>query len=320
MGKFKLKTPVVFITFNRLDTVKTVFGQIKKAQPDKLYLISDGARRDKEGEADKVNAVRAYVEDNIDWECSVIRIYSDENLGCRARIASGLDEVFNREESAIIIEDDIFPHDTFFEYCQTLLEWYKDDLRIGMLTGCNLCPEYDTKESYIFSKIPEIWGWATWRRVWKMYRGELMQEELEQLKRSGYLKNYWGRWYGNTVFKGLKDVQLGRMSAWSYHFLYVLAANNQLCIAPGKNLISNIGFGRADATNTSGRGRYVFPEGELELPIKKRADCSIDYNYDSCYINNYHKENPVQFMYTFIVGHYLDWKKDRERSRNGGLL
>lgn len=313
MGEFRLTVPVVFITFNRLDTVQKVFEQIRKAKPEKLYLISDGARQGKEGEAEAVAEVRGYIESGIDWTCSVTKIYADKNMGCRGRISSGLDRVFENEEAAIIVEDDLMPHDTFFEYCQTMLEWYKDDERIGMITGCNLCPEYKTDKPYMFSKITEIWGWATWKRVWKNYRDRLSDSEIKELSDSRYLRRYWGRWYGDTIMKGLVDVQLGRRSAWSYHLSYLIAKNNQLCIVPGSNLITNIGFERNDATNTAGKSRYVFPEGELEFPVIRRDDCCVDYGYDDCYINDYHKENIIQFMYSFTVSHYLDWKKDRQR-------
>ena len=314
---FVLTTPVVFITFNRLDTAQEVFEQIKKAAPRKLYLISDGARQNRQGEAKKAAEVRGYIEAGIDWDCEVHRIYADSNMGCRGRIASGLDEVFEHEDTAIIIEDDIKPHNTFFRYCQTMLEWYKDDERIGMITGCNLCPDYDCGRDYIFSKITEIWGWATWRRVWKNYRISITDEEMKELADTRYLRNYWGRWYGDTIMKGLIDVKLERCSAWSYSLSYLIATNNQLVIVPGHNLITNIGFEREDATNTAGKSRYVFPEGELEFPIARRSGCSVDYEYDKQYVDAYHKENPVQFVYSFVVSHYLDWKKDRQRRKKG---
>mgnify|MGYP000806764873 CR=1 FL=1 len=100
-----------------------VFEQIKKAAPRKLYLISDGARQNRQGEAKKVAEVRGYIEAGIDWDCEVHRIYADSNMGCRGRIASGLDEVFEHEDTAIIIEDDIKPHNTFFRYCQTTVSY-----------------------------------------------------------------------------------------------------------------------------------------------------------------------------------------------------
>lgn len=60
-NNFELQTPVLFLVFNRLDTTKQVFEAIRKAQPPRLYVAADGARENREGEAEKVQAVRDYV-------------------------------------------------------------------------------------------------------------------------------------------------------------------------------------------------------------------------------------------------------------------
>ena len=44
MTAYRCKSPILFLTFNRLDTTKEVFNQIKKVKPSKIYLASDGAR------------------------------------------------------------------------------------------------------------------------------------------------------------------------------------------------------------------------------------------------------------------------------------
>ena len=48
-------------------------------------------------------------------------------MGCKKRISSGLDWVFNQVERAIILEDDCKPAESFFRFCDELLELYKDD-------------------------------------------------------------------------------------------------------------------------------------------------------------------------------------------------
>ena len=81
--------PVGFFTFNRLDTTIEVFDRIKEIKPQKLYLISDGPRDDKEGENLKVRKVRDYIESHIDWPCEVRKNYVIKNVRCRNRRASG---------------------------------------------------------------------------------------------------------------------------------------------------------------------------------------------------------------------------------------
>lgn len=112
---YKCKNTVVVVIFNRLDYTKELFKQIKKVEPEKLYIISDGARKSVENEALKVKKCRE-VFDKINWTCDVEKIYASENLGCKKRIITGLDHVFLKESQAIILEDDCIPTEAFLNF------------------------------------------------------------------------------------------------------------------------------------------------------------------------------------------------------------
>ena len=120
MNNSQLKTPVAFIIFKRPHTTERVFEAIRQAKPPKLFVIADGPRTDYDGEAEKCEVTRAIIE-RVDWDCEVLKNYSDINLGCAKRLPSGLDWVFNQVEEAIVLEDDCFPNPTFFPFCQELL-------------------------------------------------------------------------------------------------------------------------------------------------------------------------------------------------------
>lgn len=78
-----LKTAVLFLVFNRLDVTKQVFEAIRQAKPPRLYIVSDGARTNRSGEHDQVQAVRDFIMQSIDWECEIKTLFRDENLGCK---------------------------------------------------------------------------------------------------------------------------------------------------------------------------------------------------------------------------------------------
>lgn len=167
MTDFKLTTPVAFIIFNRPDTTERVFAEIAKAKPQKLLVVGDGARANRNVEVAKVAACRAIIE-RVDWPCEVLTNFSEINLGCKVRVSSGLDWVFEQVEEAIILEDDCLPDPTFFRFCQEMLARYRDDQRIGMISGDNLqFGRRQNDESYYFTKYVHIWGWATWRDRWR---------------------------------------------------------------------------------------------------------------------------------------------------------
>lgn len=255
MPKSQFKTPVVFIIFNRPETTERVFAEIAKARPQKLLVIADGPRADRLEEAERCRAARAII-DKVDWDCEVLTNYSEVNLGCKRRISSGLDWVFDTVEEAIILEDDCLPDPTFFRFCEELLEKYRDDARIGIISGNNF--QFGRKRtgySYYFSRYPHIWGWASWRRVWKNYDVEMKLwpeirdgkwlEDLLETKRSIW---YWKHTF-DMVYKG-------RIDTWDYQLTFHCWTQNSLSIVPNVNLISNIGFGR-DAVHTKVKNRFA---------------------------------------------------------------
>lgn len=250
MSDWQLKTPVVFIIFNRIDTTEKVFEAIRQVKPPLLLVIADGPRANRPGESEKCAAVRAIVE-RVDWNCEVLKNYSEINLGCKDRISSGLDWVFNTVEEAIILEDDCLPHPTFFRFCEELLELYRDDERVMSLTGVNLqFGRNKPEESYYFSWFPNCWGWATWRRAWQYY--DIEMKLWPSLRDGDFLENLLGDSRSVKVWKSAFQVSYdGTVNNWFFRWLFACWVQNGLTIIPDRNLISNIGFGK-EATHTYG--------------------------------------------------------------------
>lgn len=250
-----IKTPIAFIIFNRPDTTARVFAAIAKAKPSKLLVVADGPRKDRVGEAEKCAATRAII-DQVDWPCEVLTNYSDVNLGCKNRVSSGLNWVFEQVPEAIVLEDDCLPDPSFFRFCEEMLEKYRDDERIAMISGDNF--QFGNKRgdaSYYFSRYNHIWGWASWRRAWKSYDVSMKlwpqfrdDKCLDNLFANKTIKTYW-----HTAFEATHS---GEIDTWDYQWVFASWANNMISIMPNVNLISNIGFG-ANATHTQGSSIYA---------------------------------------------------------------
>ena len=241
-----LNTAVLFLVFNRLDTTKQVFEAIRQAKPPRLYVAADGARANKEGEADKVQAVRDYIMQNIDWKCEVETLFREENLGCKYAVSGAITWFFENEEQGIILEDDCLPSQSFFLFCEELLERYKDDMRVGQITGDNFQNGIKRGDGdYYFSVHNHIWGWATWRDRWKEYDVSLAgMEDVEflwQVFNDTDEKKYWEK-----IFYKMKNNQI---DTWDYQWSFALWNVKMLTITPNINLVKNIGFG-VDATHT----------------------------------------------------------------------
>ncbi|TWT82867.1 hypothetical protein CA13_43300 [Planctomycetes bacterium CA13] len=277
-----LETPVAFIVFNRPDLTLRTFEPIRRARPKVLCIISDAARGGRTGEAALIAQSRQIAE-NVDWPCQVERYYSNTNLGCRRRVSSGLSEIFERYEQAIVIEDDCEVSDSFFTYCDSLLNHYADDQRVMAISGDNFQSGRRYGDgSYYFSKYPHCWGWASWRRAWRHYeptmnawpsfrdRGDLMAfcDSIPEL-------DYWTR-----IFDRVHQEQI---DSWAYIWNLACWMNHGLTALPNQNLVSNIGFGE-DATHTSGQSPLEnLPRFELESikhPSHVARSCLADQRSD----------------------------------------
>ena len=254
MPDWKLNTPIAFIVFNRPQTARAVFEQIRAARPPQLLVIADGPRRDRPSEAQLCATTRAIL-DGVDWPCDVQANFSDRNLGCRERVASGIDWVFSQVPEAIILEDDCLPHPSFFRFCAELLERYRDDQRVGMISGTNLQALAGRGDaSYYFSKYTSVWGWATWRRAWARYdRSASIWPELLGSAAFRSMTEPGERIYWQRAFTG---VHRGAIDTWDYQWTLTSWCESMLSIVPSHNLISNIGFG-PDATHTTQAGAYA---------------------------------------------------------------
>lgn len=245
-----LNTAVLFLVFNRLDTTKQVFKVIRKAKPKRFYIAADGARKTKIEEKTVVDNIRHYILNNIDWECEVKTLFREENLGCKNAVSSAIDWFFSNEEMGIILEDDVVPTETFFYFCEQMLNEYKEDERIMMISGTNyyLDIRNEIEKDYFFSRHFTIWGWATWRRAWSKYdvtipswREEINSKDVAYISSEKYIVKH----FENTFDLINKD----KMDTWDIQWVYTCLFNYGLCLTPSINMISNIGV---DGTHTTG--------------------------------------------------------------------
>ena len=242
------KSPILFLIFNRLDTTKQVFDVIRQSRPDRLYIAADGARVNIDGETEKIKLVRDYVTSNIDWPCEVKTLFREKNLGCKFAVSSAIEWFFQNEEQGIILEDDCLPDISFFQFCEELLEKYKNNQDIAMIGGNNFNSKKIGSADYYFSRIPHIWGWATWRRSWQKY--DIEMSAYPDFRKENIIKNIWlDKKVQNYWLDIIDEVYNNKVNTWDYQFTFSIFLRKGLCINPNKNLVSNIGFTK-NFTNT----------------------------------------------------------------------
>lgn len=261
-----IRTPVAMLVFNRPDLTVRVLEAVRSARPSRLLVVADGPRPDRAGEAEACAKVRAIV-DQVDWPCEVEREFSAPNLGCKRRVSSGLDWVFDRADEAIILEDDCIPGPSFFSFCDEILECYRDDDRVMGVTGCNL--QFGRRRgaaSYYFSRYMHVWGWASWRRAWRHY--DIQMAEWPSLREARWLREVFGGWVAAEAWRHLFDLaHAGRVDTWDYQWFFAILRRGGLVVTPNVNLVSNVGTGRG-ATHTVRDGpQFSQPVESLDPPL-----------------------------------------------------
>lgn len=238
-----IETPILFLIFNRPEETKLVFEQIRKAKPKYLFVAADGPRIEKEDERELCNQTRAILE-GVDWNCELKTLYRDENLGCGLAVYGAINWFFEHVESGIILEDDCLPQFGFFQYCSTLLSKYADTEQVKMISGCNyLLGLYSIRASYYFSRIPIIWGWATWKRAWSQMNYNMYNyydKVLSFHKSANAFKHHWEPLYNNP----------DTLDTWDFQWFFSIYEQDGIVIHPKYNLIRNIGFDFQKATHT----------------------------------------------------------------------
>ncbi|MGX3010393.1 methyltransferase FkbM [Helicobacter sp. 23-1044] len=274
---YLVQNPILFLIFNRIETTKKVFESIAKVKPKRLYIAGDSARN--HAESQKVTECRDFVLQNITWECEVKTRFLEQHLGCKHSLSSAILWFFSHEKQGIILEDDDVGNESFYRFCDEMLEIYKDAPQISMVSGwsaLDFAPKAkeSLKESYYFSKYNHIWGFASWARAWEKYELENANFECDFAKLTFDSKAEQKYWH-----KTFKSYYAGEIDTWDYPMSFCNWQNEMLCIYPKHNLIQNIGLNRADAAHTTGESKFENMRVE-EMPFPLTHPCEIKRNVE----------------------------------------
>ena len=241
--------PVLYITFARPEYACQSFAAIKKAQPKKLYFYSNKARVEKQDEVERNEKVRSYVS-QIDWDCEVKTWYREEYVDVFTSLWGAIDWIFENEEQAIIIEEDVVASLAFFDFMEKMLAVYKNNQDVAMISGNNALPNRSPKRYDCFAtKYPDIYGWGSWKDRWNQLDRKML--EWPSIRNSKQFKRYYSscfqafvrKYYFNKVYKNIDSY-----NPWDFIFTYNMAKSKTYCMMPNANLAADIGINGANHT------------------------------------------------------------------------
>lgn len=293
---YQVKNPILFLIFKRPNQTEKVFDAIRKIKPKQLYIASDGPRKNKSEEAELNKKCKEIVA-NVDWPCDIKTLFREENLGSPKAIPESVTWFFSQEEQGIVLEDDCLPNESFFIFCDELLEKHKNNEKIFWINGSNLNSDVFThmESSYEYSYYPISWGWASWRRAWERFDSEMLDWRIK--RKSKFLKSFSNNsMLTESYWKAAFDYAY-TIPNWDIRFIYSCWKNNALACTPKNNLISNIGFGDGSTHVTSEQDPLSnIPTKSIVLPIIHPY-----LEQRSIFLDNYFNKNLYKIAPTRIL-------------------
>ena len=247
-------SPLVVFAYRRLGHLRQTLEALEQAAAVRggatVYIFSDGAKADAVCVRD-VEAVRTYLRGLVNRPTSFTHVHlieRERNFGLASSVISGVTQVLEKHERAIIIEDDIVVRNDFLIFMDEALEKYRDDKEVFSVTGYALPIRIPASYPYdvLFFPRASSWGWATWRNRWQKV----------DWKRNSY-RRYVGRGAERRAFSdGGYDLPLmfeaqvrGELDSWAIRWAYAHFQNRAYCVYPLTPRLVNIGM---DGSGTHG--------------------------------------------------------------------
>lgn len=253
--------PIALFTYNRPDHTRLTVEHLLRnpeAGASDLCVFSDAARAPEERAA--VEDVRRYLKTVCGFRS--IRVTARAfNLGLSRSIIDGVGAVLEEHGRVIVVEDDLITSPFFLRYMNEALGKYESEEAVVSVHGY-VYPVRARLPDAFFLRGADCWGWATWRRGWRIFEsdGSRLLEELRE-RRMQRAFDFDG---GYPYTRMLEDQVAGRNDSWGIRWYASAFLRNKLTLYPGRSLVKNIGN---DSSGTHGRSTDRFDVALADRPI-----------------------------------------------------
>lgn len=250
--------PLLILAFNRPHHVKKLIDSLRPHAPQKVLVGVDGPRPNNKDDAEKVSQVLEQI-GKIDWTSDIELRVRENNLGLRFAVADAVTWAIEKYGEVIVVEDDVEIGPDFLNFMSAMLDKFRDDKRIGHISGYNLVPKNFISEpanQIRLSRIPESYAWGTWERSWKLYASR--SHNFPSFNKLSELLSSWK--FALVWSMNFFDARKENLNTWAYRWVATLWDNELLCVSPNVNLLKYTGNDLG--THVRSKPRYQ------EIPIE----------------------------------------------------
>lgn len=298
------RVPVVLFIHQRVWHLRRVLRAIRAYCPSRLFIFADGWDKRDPKEKKACQAARRLVKEEVDWPCQALYQFSTKKIGLKTSVEKGLCQVFSKVPAAIILEDDCVASPEFFKFCEQNLRRYRRDHKVMSLSGsCFVDEKISIPGRAYLSRYPHCWGWATWKRAWRKYQGELKTDTLQKILHRQFFPAQETAHWSRIVLELVR----GGISSWAYFWIWAHWKNGARALTPAVNLVRNIGF---DATARHTR--------ELAKPLLVRTGnprLALQGSVVRISMSEFLDRSVFQNHYRRMAGRRSWWEKITDRLR-----
>ncbi|MFT4031414.1 MAG: glycosyltransferase [Siphonobacter sp.] len=265
--------PIALFCYNRPEHLqRTVESLLRcpEAAASTLYIFSDGPRR--EEDVPNVEAVREYVQ-TIRGFAALIIDSSDVNRGLAASIIRGVDQVLNRHDKIIVMEDDLLCTRDFLHFMNESLDVYRSDARVFSVSGYLYpiqIPDDYPYEVVLLARACS-YGWGTWPDRWDKVDWSVSDYPAFLKNKAAQREFMRG---GEDLLPMLKKQQQGKLNSWAIRWTYAHFKNQAYNLHPIASKLESIGM---DGSGTNfGRGTHRWDVQRVERPTTLTKAVSPD--------------------------------------------
>lgn len=254
--------PIALFTYNRADHTRRAVESLlqnAEAKDSDLFIFSDGAKNEKAVKGVAEN--REYIHTVTRFKTVTI-VEREKNWGLANSLIAGITDVINKYGRVIVVEDDLILSPYFLKFMNDGLEKYKDDDRVGTITGFVPPIEEKLPETFFLTYF-QCWGWATWKRAWDL----LETDARPLLKGLRFKRKKFDVGGGVCNYGNLYCQKVGLVDSWYLRYYASLFLKGKLSLYPGRSVATNEGLD-GSGTHCGAELKRSFEAHNSQTPIK----------------------------------------------------
>jgi hypothetical protein len=240
--------PIAFFAYRRPElTLRSLTSLMNNVVADQseLFIFCDAPKTEVDERA--VRQVRQVVRSQ-QW-CRHIHITEQAtNQGLARSVIDGVTQLVESFGRVIVLEDDLLLSKGFIDYVNRALDRYESVEQVLQISG-HMFPVQDLSGEHdaFFMPMVTSWGWATWRRAWRLF--DPYATGYERLKKDEQLRNKFNLNSSYPYSTMLLAQMSGKIDSWAIRWWWSVFRAGGVSLFPKYSLIRNIGSS-IEATHT----------------------------------------------------------------------